>query len=184
MVQQPQVDLTQKQLASKDEAKVLGQVMQAFLDNLRADDIKPLMEEAGLESIDPQAWYPQQKFVDIYNKLETMPGGTEDIVAIGVQTVDALEFPDAVQDIPAALQALPQMYDAIHKNAGDDEGWQIDVVSDDEIRVTFNSPYSDYAAYGYLYSIARRFRPQGRSFSLIPTLGRDGQPALFTIRIK
>jgi hypothetical protein len=184
MVQQPQVDLTQKAVASKDEAKVLGQVMQAFLDNLRADAVRPLMDEAGLEAIDPDEWYPQQTFVDIYKKLETMPGGTENIVAIGVQTVDALDFPETVQDIPAALQALPHMYSAIHQNIGVDEGWQIDSADNDEIRVTFNSPYSDYAAYGYLYSIARRFRPQGRSFSVIPTLGKDGQPALFTIKIK
>ena len=177
-------NLPQKDVEATDDAKVIGQVMLAFLDNLQAEEIRPVLEEIGVDAIDPETWYPQQMFADIYSKLETMPNGTQNIVAIGVQTLDELEFPDEVDNIAAALQALPQMYSAIHQNIPDTEGWVIDQIDDQHIQVTFQSPYSDYAAYGYLFSIARRFRPEGYIFSVIPDIKRDGTPATFNIKWK
>ncbi len=176
-----EVDLTHKSVTGKREALVIGQVMLAFLNNLRAENVKPLLEAAGLTEIDPQTWYPQQTFVDIYKKLEKMPRGRETIIAIGYRTLDVLEFPPEVHDVESALHALPEMYRAIHRGIPEDEGWAIHVISDDEMHARFTSPYSDYAAYGYLFNIAQRFRRPEQEFMVKPEIQWKGAPALFRI---
>jgi hypothetical protein len=173
-------DLTQKDVAAQQEAKVVGQVMQAFIANIRAESIKPVLAKYGLTTIEPDQWYPQSLFADIYNELEK-EGQGQNIVAIGMKTLDTLEFPEGTDSIMTALQVLPAMYQQIHQGIAADEGWRIEQVSDQHIRVTFNSPYSDYAAYGYLYSIARRFRPQGSDFTVRPQTFATGAPAVFNI---
>lgn len=172
--------MAQKQVAVGDETQVIGQVMLAFLDNLRAEEVKPLLAKIGLNDIEPETWYPQQVFVDLYQQLEQQ-GQSESIVAIGMKTLDALAFPPEVNDIPGALQILPAMYGQIHQNLPPEEGWDITLVSDQHIQVVFNSPYSDHAAFGYLYSIARRFRPQGATFTVRPERFGTGGPALFNV---
>lgn len=181
MVSNPGVDLTQKTTPARKEALVLGQVMTAFLNNLRAEQVKPLLQAAGVASIDPNEWYPQGVFVQIYKKLEQMAQGVDTIIAIGARTVDALEFPPEATNVEDALNALPTMYHAIHRNIPPDEGWEITVVSEREIDVRFNSPYSDYAAYGYIYTIAQRFSPPDQTVMVKPEIWKQGEPALFRV---
>jgi len=181
MFKPPAIDLAQKEVKSKQEAQVIGQVMQAFVGNLHANDARPLLKAAQLEVIIPDMWYPQQTFVNIYEQLEETPSGIESIVAIGYKTLETLAFPPEAKDVLSALQALPQMYQDIHRGIPEDEGWKIDVISDEQIHVWFTSPYSDYAAFGYLSSIAQRFCPINRRIRIKPQIEADGKPACFQI---
>ena len=173
-------NLAVKDVKARADAQVIGQVMQAFIENIRSEDVKPVLEQHGLTEIKPDEWYPQSLFAEIYDELER-DGQGQNIVAIGMKTLDTLEFPEGTNDIMGALQVLPAMYQQIHQGIGDNEGWRIEKVNDKHIRVTFNSPYSDYAAYGYLYSIARRFRPEGSRFTVKPQTFATGEPAVFNI---
>lgn len=162
-------------------ATVLGGVMRAFLEHLGSQQVRRVLDEVGITIINADVWYNQQLFVEIYKILEMLPGGVEDIVGIGASTIDSLDFPPTVKTVEDALNALPHMYVGIHQGVPEDEGWQIEKLSDRHFRVIFRSPYSDYAAFGYLYAIVRRFRPKTCNFAVKPIINGRGAPAIFEL---
>lgn len=169
-----------KYFASSSNAQVIGQVMQAFLDNIHIEQIEPILRRHGLSEIHPDKWYAQQHFASLYRELAEE--NDVSLVAIGVQTIETLNFPPEVNSIPSALQALQSLYQRIHRNIPTEEGWNITELEEGRIRVDFNSPYADEAAYGYLYAIAQRFCPKGHEFAVRPIedLGMQG-PTQFEV---
>ncbi|MGJ3238776.1 MAG: hypothetical protein ACFE0Q_08735 [Anaerolineae bacterium] len=168
--------------ASSPDAKVLGAAFVAFFQNVRKDVVTDVMKQLGLETIDPDAWYPQQTFLNFYKVAETDSSMMNDsFVAIGMKFVDTIPFPEDVETIQEALHALNAMNEQIHQNTPPEECYIIEDESDNSIIVKYNMPYHEDAAYGYLWGIARRFSPQG--FEVIP-IHDEVDDAPFAFRVQ
>jgi hypothetical protein len=175
--------IAQKGKAASAEVEVLGQTMVAFIENLRADEVKRLMALHGLNSIDPNTWYPQQLFLDIYQTIEDEHGEfSEYLVAIGVKTIDTVPLPEGVDNIAQAVGFLHGIYTAIHRNLPEGEGWTVDQVNEHFYRIGANFPYPPAATYGYLFAFARRFAPKGMRFTVSSPITEAGKPTRFDVR--
>ncbi len=168
--------------ASSPEAEVIGQAMLPFTQILTAEEIEPIMNAQGIEQVEPDTWYKQQTFCNIYQDIVENEGNfSMNLVAIGKTTMGAVTFPDEVDTLYAALSALDGMYKAIHQGIPAEEGWAVAQPDDRTYLVTFNSPYADSAAYGYVWTITQRFRPDKRGF-IIEQVEKDGITQ-FTVRL-
>src|SRR5258708_25855368 len=61
--------VAQKYVASSGEAEILGVSLIAMLENLRAADIRPILESYGLDEVEPKKWYPQQLILDVHRAI-------------------------------------------------------------------------------------------------------------------
>jgi hypothetical protein len=175
----------QKYVATVPDAQVSGAAILALAANIRSQKIRPILEKHGVANVDAARWYPQQTLCDIYRDITSDPDTTyEELVAIGMKTMETVEFPAETNSIEDALQMLPAMYGAIHQHADANEGWQIVRRDDHTLNVVFTSPYSDAAAFGYLFTIANRFKPAGTTASVHVLSGYDEDgPTTFEIKV-
>lgn len=175
--------LAQKGHAASPEVEIIGQTMVAFMENLRADEVKKVMALHGLTAIDPNRWYPQQLFLDIYAAIEAEHGEfSEYLVAIGVKTIDTVPLPENVTNIEQAIGFLHTIYTTIHRNLPEGEGWTVERVGEHLYRIGANFPYPAAATYGYLFAFARRFAPKGLRFTVSSPIVEDGKPTRFDMR--
>jgi len=153
-------------IAGTQDAQVIGQTMLAFLENLSAEQTRPIMEAHGLSEIDPETWYSHQLWMDVLESIkeEQQGGSMMTFVAIGKEVVRTAVMPDAIQTIPDALHALHAIHHANLRNVPEDEGYQIEEVEDNHYIVLHNTPNPDHAIYGFLWGIAKRFKQEGETF--------------------
>lgn len=174
--------VAQKGLASSPEVLILGQSMLPLANNLRAEEVREVMLHHGLTQIDPEAWYPQQLLLDIYNSIEREYGEfSEYLVAIGIKIIDTMELPIEVNGFDESLAFLQAVYPYIHRNQPADEGWIIERVNARQYRVQANMPYPDASTYGCLFAFARRFAPKGARFTVSSPIVEAGKPTRFDI---
>jgi len=102
----------------------------------------------------------------------------ENMVAIGMKTVDTLPFPPEVNTIPKAAEALAKMIQSAVRNAPEGCGYSSQVLSERHLIVLVNMPYPDEAAFGYLWAVANRFKPPYNLFSvrIVPNPFPDKHP--------
>jgi len=75
------------------EAKIIGQVIFAFTQNIRSDELAAILSKYGLTSIQPDQWYPLQLCLDFEQAVaESTENGTESLVAIGMKFIDTCRF--------------------------------------------------------------------------------------------
>ena len=87
------------------ETEVLGQVMFAYIENIRAEEMAAILQKYGLTDIQPNQWYPYQLGLDFERALgESDENGAESLVAIGIKIIDQMPFPAEVTTIPQALE--------------------------------------------------------------------------------
>ncbi len=69
--------------------EVPGQILIDLANAIQSDQIMPYYEKHGMTNIDPKAWYPMQKLVDIYNDMYDNETGTMfDFVSIGLKEAE------------------------------------------------------------------------------------------------
>lgn len=134
------------------------------LATLKGSILEHLIHDFGLEQLDPQGFYPQQVVCDIQKRMHDDLGlfGGE-LVATGRESLQAIPIPPEVTTLHDGLKLLHQVYQQIHRNVPEDEGWLFEDVSPTLLRATFNSPYEPFMAYGRLYFIANHLKPAGRA---------------------
>lgn len=159
-----------------------GAVLHAFLNNLHAEDTRHILALAHIDTIDDDKMYPQALLVMLYQAVEALPNGIDKVIAVGEKTVDYMSFNDTVIDIPSALATLKPMYEQMHIGLRGDEGWHLYDDGDHRARAIMKSPYSQYAAYGYLYGLMQRFRTPDTRFSVMPQTKNDGSPTIFHLK--
>ncbi len=157
-----------------------GQVIIPYLSVLAGSKLEYLIDKHGIRDVDPQQFYSQSIICDMQAVIVEEAGlFSGDLVDIGIKSIDAIGFPEGVNTVESALGMLHDIYQMIHQNVPKDEGWSLERTSDKELKVLFNSPYKPYAAYGYVWGIARRFTPKGMSF----TVYMDEDEAVTVFRI-
>ncbi|MBI5960884.1 MAG: hypothetical protein HY866_19250 [Chloroflexi bacterium] len=149
------------------DAQANGQVFMPYLEVLRGSKLEHLIKTYKLDELQAEVFYPQQAICDMQKQMsEEMGLFSGELVAIGVKSIDSIGFPAEVKTIEDAMGMLNQIYQMIHHNIPKEEGWIFEKVSDKTLKIFFNSPYEPFAAYGYIYGIANRFKPAGTSVSI------------------
>lgn len=155
-------------VAGSPDAKVLGQSVLAFAENLRSDLIKPILPRHGLDNIDPQAWYPHQNWLDVLKEIQEKPGASEMFVAFGRQVAKVAAMPPEMQSIPDALNALHDIHHMNLRNIPPEEGYVVEKRGEKHYIVYENTPNPSDAIYGFIWGLCARFKQPGDSFRVRP----------------
>jgi len=155
-------------VAGSPDAMVIGQTMQAFLENVEADVIEPILKEQGVTEIKVDEWYPHQLWMDILraidNKLGT--GANSAFVAFGRKVVQKAVMPPEMNTIPAALEALHAIHHMNLQNIPEDEGYITEKVDDNHYLIYENTPNPSETIYGFIWGICARFKQPGEQFTV------------------
>ncbi|HEX3049369.1 MAG TPA: hypothetical protein VHP83_01860 [Aggregatilineaceae bacterium] len=145
---------------SSPDAKANGQVLMPYFEVLKGSKLQHLIPTYHLDQLDPNIFYPQKTVCDMQFQMSKEMGlFSGELVNIGIKSIDSIGFPPEVKTLHNALDMLHQIYQAIHQGVPAEEGWLFESLSDTKKRIFFNSPYEPFAAYGYIYAIAKRFKP-------------------------
>src|SRR5438046_3100345 len=118
--------VAKKFVASSPRAEIIGSVLMGFLNNLRAEEIRPLLAEYGLDTIDSKKWYPQQLILDFYRALaEEKVNATDSMVALGVKAIENIPVNPNVRTLDQAIQALESISQSIQRNGPAEEGFHV-----------------------------------------------------------
>lgn len=149
--------------ASSPESKANGQVLMPYLTVLKGSKLHHLIAQYHLDELKPDSFYPQQTVCDMQRQMhEEMGLFSGELVSIGITSVETIGFPPEVKTVEDALGMLQQIYQMIHRSVPPEEGWIFKQVTENTLKIYFNSPYEPFAAYGYIYSIVNRFKPTGK----------------------
>lgn len=170
--------VAQPYIAGTPQAEVIGQTMIAFSENMESDVILPLLEKRGLATIDPEAWYPHQVWMDILKEMaDTLGEGsaTTAFVAFGRKVVETAVMPPEINTIPDVLNALHAIHHANLKNIPEEEGYMIEQRGPQHYLVYHNTPNPEEAIYGFLWGLAARFRGPNEVF-VVRLLEQNDRP--------
>lgn len=152
-------------VAGTPQAEVIGQTVLAFAQNLEAETVAPLLPKYGLDNIDPEKWYPHQAWFNVLKDLSEMSGGgSSALVAFGRKVVETAVMPPEIDTIPKMLHALHAIHHMNLRNVPEEEGYQIEEISEKHYIVYHNTPNPDDSIYGFLWGLAARFKAPGEQF--------------------
>jgi hypothetical protein len=151
-------------IAGTPQAEVIGQTVLAFSQNLEADVIAPLLPKYGLDNVDPEKWYPHQRWMDVLRDLSELPGSSTAFVAFGKQVVRSAVMPPEIDSVPKALNLLHAIHHLNLRNIPEDEGYTIKQISDRHFLVYHNTPNPDDAIYGFVWGMVARFKRPEEQF--------------------
>jgi hypothetical protein len=161
--------VAQPYVAGTPEAEVIGQTMISFAENMESDVIGPILDKHGLTTIDPDAWYSHQLWMDILKDIEDTlgPGQSQSaFIAFGRSVVENAVMPPEIQTIPDMLNALHAVHHANLRNIPEEEGYSLDQRGEQYYIVYHNTPNPDDAIYGFLWGLAGRFKDDDDIFVL------------------
>ena len=159
--------MAKKYQAFDSAAEAKGYAMLGFVQCIRGEEIKPYLKKHGLSNVDPEGWYPIQKWLDVLSDLaEERPGEAMfDFVAVGMKIMEVAQFPPQLDSMPfeQVFIALADDYrTAQHRgNVGEIVN---ELVEEGHMKGTIRTPYPDDYWYGLFYGTARRFLPPGTHF--------------------
>jgi len=158
--------VAQAYVAGTPEAEVIGQAVSAFVDNMEAETISPILPKHGFDNINPDKWYPHQSWLNVLHDMEAEVGGQASMafVAFGKQVVQSAVMPDTLKTIPDVLNALHDIHHLNLRNVPDEEGYSLEKRGDTDYIVFHNTPNPDHVIYGFLWGLAARFKSPSEQF--------------------
>lgn len=168
-----------------EDHEIPGQILLDLANAVGSEEIMPYYVRHGLTPIDPKAWYPQQKVLDVYNDMDGTKAGTMfDFVAIGMKEAEQAIIPPQMQSLPllTILQGVGQVFKL--NNRGTDPGEiTVETVSAKHVKMILRIPQPDDIWYGIFYGYVRRFVPKGTEFTVAydPDVRRKDQGGDVTI---
>lgn len=149
------------------QAEVIGQVMMSYIDNIQAEEIRPLLEKYGVVNIEPEAWYKLQPWLNVINELSKQPNFTSNMVAVGLKVAEYAVMPPEMKDVTLdmILMGWNEHFYVNHRNA--DLGHiTTEKVADKHYLMTHCHVYPDDLSYGLAYGFARIMLPKGTQFEV------------------
>lgn len=146
------------------DAEVCGKVMLAVIEAVQFKYLKWILEKHGINHIEPEKWYPQQVWLDIFHDITRLDDSiSSHLIGIGIKIAEMI-----VSDLPfeKLMQRLDEFYyTAYHrgKNIGFIDS---QLLGSKHVRVIDRTPYPDAMVYGLCYGLARRFLPKGKPFTV------------------
>lgn len=168
--------------AASPDAQFLGIVLVAFISNLRAEVIAPIVEKYGirLESFDPAQYYDMQNILYVLRDIEAA-FTYEELVAVGVKAGQIFELPPEINNIETAVMSAGMAYNLIMaRNVPAEETIIPEQIGPKHYRLTYNLPSPPYPAYGQLFGVLRRVRKPDEHFT-IKIVDYDATPYEFIV---
>lgn len=163
-------NMLQRYVSFDPNAEVVGRSILAFVQCTQSEEIAPYLEKYGLASVDPNAWYPVQTWLDVLSDIARQTATLDtmyDFVSIGMKLADVVPLPSEYTKVPfneALMASGGKGYQMNHRgNVGEQTVTQI---GDKHIQVRIRTPYPDDMFYGVYYGLARRFMPSGTNFTV------------------
>ncbi len=155
-------------VAGSPDALVIGQTMMAFIENVDANLIAPIMARHNLSEMKPDQWYSHQTWMDILRELSDSLGGQASsvFVAIGRDVVHKAVMPPEMNSIPVVLNALHAIHHLNLRNIPEDEGYVVKQLDAKHYQVYANTPNPDHAIYGFIWGLCARFKQPNESFTV------------------
>lgn len=179
-------------LAFDPQAEMTGMTVLSFVKSIMRENITGILKRHGLETIDPQGWYPVQPLLDILSEISESPNSSSIFVSIGVAAAQlALEGVLPSMKTPTLYEFFGQ-YDAMwklrHRN-GDGGYVRYEPVDPNHLIIHVKTPYPDDVFYGAIYGYARFFCPKDKTFSVAydetrPTREAGGDETIIHIRLR
>jgi len=145
-----------------------GQILIDLANAVGSDQIMPYFAKHGLTNIDPKAWYPQQKLLDVYNDMQATKNGTMfDFVSIGTKQAEQAIVPAQFASMPLLdiLQGVGQVFKL--NNRGTDIGeMRCETMTDKHVKMILRVTTPDNLWYGIFYGFVRRFIPKDTRFTV------------------
>ena len=172
-----------KLVVSSPRAETSGRLVLAFTQSLHHDEIKPILRKYQLEPVDPDAWYPQQRLLDVFREIqEGHTNVSQNLVAIGMKGAETAAYPPEIDSIKTALLALPLIHELNHRNIPNvGLEYEVQILGDRHIQVTNHSPYPNDTLYGFIWEIVKRFKPAESQFTIY-IVDRKAEDATFDIQ--
>lgn len=149
--------------------EVTGQNLLMYLSHMEAETTLPYLEKHGFGlSIDANKWYSAKDAAAFLWDIAGSPDSLYSLVSIGIESIRRLELPPEVEKLPlldAVNTVLAPYYQSIFRGGyiGFIKGEQ---VAEKHVKVTCVTPLPDDGWYGTLFGMARRFLPNGTTFSM------------------
>ncbi len=169
------------------DAYVLGQAMMAFIQSINFTNFQPILSRYNLAKIEPQKWYPQQIWLDVFNEINTNRNSSDNLVSIGMKVVETAQYPPEFESWSLIRQITMMGEIYVMNNRGADIGKITpEIVNDNHVIMHDSTPYPDDFVYGAYYALARRFTAPNFKFSVkfdenIPRRGQGGDATLVHI---
>lgn len=144
------------------DAEVYGHAMLAFTESINFQNLKPILEKHNLLSIEPDKWYPQQIWLDVFNDVVASQNSTSNLVSVGMKIAETAVVPPdmEISFVDLMLGFGANSYCA--NNRGKDIGFiETRIVDEKHLVMVDGTPYPDEFVYGAYYGMARRFLPAG-----------------------
>jgi hypothetical protein len=167
--------------------EILGQAMLSFVECSNKETLIPFLGKHDLSNIQPDQWYPVQRWLDVLSDIAEQHVGMEatfDFVSVGIKTAETVVYPPQFLALPfeEAMFLSNEGYQMNHRG-GDAGEYVVEKIARKHLRVTVRAPYPSDLTYGLLYGQARRFLPPGTPFTVTydPDVPRPEQGGSHTI---
>ncbi len=170
-------------VAPSPESETLGGPLLGLIQNIRADEIRPILKKHGLDAIEADKWYPLQSVLNVFRDIiESRENVNEELVAIAVKTVDTAALPPEINSVEGALGFIGQLVKSTNRYVPDDYGIFVDINSPHYALVTNNTPLPETPIFGYLWGLINRFKAPDQIFSVKALPTEPGSPVVFSVR--
>jgi len=149
------------------DAEVLGGAINGFIDAINREKIWPHLKKLKMTEIDPNAWYPKQMYIDLWNSLLSSPDSAMfNLVDIGMTIANTAWPPEADgQPFDDLVLAWGDAFDVV--NRGKDRGYiKTEKRAPNQYIVKCRTPDPDHLHYGIAYGFCKRFLPHGTDFTV------------------
>ncbi|MBK8021579.1 MAG: hypothetical protein IPK19_09150 [Chloroflexi bacterium] len=160
-----------KFVASTPNAQVSGDSIQGYLNCIRYDEIKDVLEKHSLTDIQATEWWPHQTMLSVLAEIgQGTVNVSESLVSIGIKVMEMTTMPPQIDSIQTVLGSLGAVYQMHHRNVSE-VGWISEELGPRHMRVYHEGPYPEDLCYGIVWGGVQRFRPAGSRFTITPIPG-------------
>ncbi len=147
------------------ESKVIGQAMLGFQAAADQAIIKPLMIKHGLVNIQPDQWYPLQKWLDVLSGIDENADKIANMltfVDIGRKVAESVYIPEEADRFAKEQGYVEFMHKFatltfVREHQGEVGQYTTDKLNDHHIRFTIMTPYPPDVVYGVIHGFATRY---------------------------
>lgn len=145
-----------------DRVEVYGRSVQALLHAMEFLKLKAgqVLASHGIESLEPEEWYPMQSVLDSFNDI-LQQVGPHTTRSIGRSVPQSAVFPPAINSFESALQSLDQAYRMNHRGSGDIGSYRYQPGVNKSAGMVCDNPYPCEFDQGLIEALYDRFPPKG-----------------------
>ena len=149
------------------DTEIIGQAILDFGEAVGSEQFQVFFERNGLVDIQPDRWYPAQKWLDVLNDIADTGSAMFDFVSIGIRQLELAVIPPEFDAMPLIdiLKNLEEAYRLNYRGA-DIGSITVELVDDKHVKVIIRSFEPDHLWYGNLHGLMRRFAPKGLDYTI------------------